>query len=139
MTYSPQVGASKSELSTPALCLDLDLFEVNIRTMVNSCHDHGVQWRPHAKCHKSPIIGHWLIEAGACGLTCATIREAEVMAQAGITDLLIANMIAGAVKVARLVELSGKADVMICMDNVVQADRISAAMADANRTIRVLV
>ena len=85
MTRStPPLGCSKAELSTPALCLDLDRFEANVEKMVLACRSHHLQWRPHAKCHKSPVIGNWLVTAGACGLTCATIREAEIMAEAGL-------------------------------------------------------
>lgn len=137
--WSAEIGCSKSDLSTPALCLDLDLFDSNVQKMADACLNHLIQWRPHAKCHKSPIIGQWLLDAGACGLTCATIREAEIMAEAEIRDLLIANMIAGPVKVARLVDLAAKADLMICVDSLTQAEPISAAMAAANRTVRVLI
>ena len=138
-SWSPTIGCSKAQLRTPALCLDLDRFESNVRTMVDACRERGVQWRPHAKCHKSPVIGRWLVDAGACGLTCATINEAEVMAEAGIRDLLIANMIAGPVKISRLVELASKADVIICMDHPAQVEPISQALSNANRSVRVLV
>lgn len=133
------VGCSKSALSTPALCLDLDRFESNVRRMAQVCADHGVQWRPHAKCHKSPVIGRWLVEQGACGLTCATIREAEIMADAGITDLLIAHLTAGPVKVARLVQLAAQANPIICLDHPRQIEAISRALSGANRTVRVLI
>lgn len=137
--WSPRIGCSKSELSTPALCLDLDLFEANVQHMVAACRERRVQWRPHAKCHKSPILGRWIVDAGACGLTCATIDEAEIMAAAGIQDLLIANMIAGSVKVERLVELASQADVLVCADHPAQVRQLSGAMAAAKRTVRVLV
>ncbi|MCP4195443.1 MAG: DSD1 family PLP-dependent enzyme [Planctomycetaceae bacterium] len=133
------VGCTKADLATPALCLDLDRLDSNVQHLVDECVRRGVQWRPHAKCHKSPIIGKWLVEAGACGLTCATLREAEVMADAGIDDLLIANLIAGAPKIRRLVQLAEKSDVMICIDHVDQAIPISRALAEAKRSVRVLV
>jgi D-serine deaminase-like pyridoxal phosphate-dependent protein len=107
--------------------------------MVAACREYDVQWRPHAKCHKSPIIGRWLVDAGACGLTCATLREAEIMAAAGISDLLIANLIAGSAKIARLVELAARADLIICVDHSTHVETISAAMAEAHRTVRVLI
>ena len=137
--WSPKIGAEKGEIPTPALCLDLDRFDSNVQTMIEMCRAHNVQWRPHAKCHKSPVIGQRLVDAGACGLTCATVREANTMAEAGISDILIANMIAGPVKVAQLVDVAGKADVMICMDHPDQADAISAAMVSAKRSVRVLI
>ncbi|MBM99914.1 MAG: alanine racemase [Planctomycetaceae bacterium] len=133
------VGCSKTDLYTPALCLDLDLFDANVQIMVETCQKHGVDWRPHAKCHKSPIIGRWLVDAGAIGLTCATIREAELMAEAEIRDLLIANLIAGPAKIQRLVELASKADPIICLDHQDQADAISQAMATAGVYVRVLI
>lgn len=137
--WSPRVGTAKSDLPTPALCLDLDLFESNIRTVVETCRQNHVEWRPHAKCHKSPLIGKRLVEAGACGLTCATLREAHTMAEAGIDDILIANLIAGPVKVSQLVEVASKANVMICVDHRDQADAISTAMNQANQTVRVVI
>lgn len=136
---TPAIGCSGSEISTPWLRLDLDLFETNVAAMVSVCRQHNVQWRPHSKCHKSPQIARWLLDAGASGITCATLREAEVMASAGITDLLIANMIAGPAKVARLVNLVRHADVIVCVDHIDQATAISAAMTAAGRTVRVLI
>jgi len=59
------LGTPKDELDTPALLLDLDLFEANVAEAAALCRRHGVAWRPHAKCHKSPDIGRRLIEAGA--------------------------------------------------------------------------
>lgn len=138
-TWSANIGCSKSELCTPALCLDLDRFEANVRKMVSTCQDHAVQWRPHSKCHKSPLIGRWLVDAGACGLTCATVREAEIMAAEGITDLLIANLIAGSVKIMRLVELAGSADIIICLDHPDQVEPLSSALSAAGRNVRVLI
>ena len=135
----PEIGCDKSELPTPCLCLCLDRFQANVASMVAKCREHGVDWRPHAKCHKSPVIAQWLVEAGAVGVTCATIREAEVMADAGIRDLLIANLIAGPAKIARLRALAGKADIMICVDHIQQATAVSQALADSGTRVRVLI
>ncbi len=136
---TPALGCSVNEISTPFLCLDLDLFESNIQSMVNSCRQYGVQWRPHSKCHKSPVIARKLLDAGAHGITCATIREAEVMADAGIHDLLIANLIAGPAKIRRLAALAARTDIIVCADNADQALAISAIMAQEGATVRVLV
>lgn len=137
--YTPALGSTKSEISTPCLCLDLDRFDANVRSMVATCKQHQVQWRPHSKCHKSPVIGQWLLDAGADGLTCATVREAEVMVAAGITNILIANMVAGAAKVARLVEVARNSDVIVCVDHIDQATAISEAMHAAGTSIRILI
>jgi D-serine deaminase-like pyridoxal phosphate-dependent protein len=135
----PLIGCSVNEISTPFLSLDLDLFESNIQAMVATCRQHGIQWRPHSKCHKSPVIAQKLLDAGADGITCATIREAEVMANAGIRDLLIANLIAGPAKIQRLAALATQSDVIVCVDHVDQAVALSTVMDQNNVTIRVLV
>ena len=133
------LGTSKDELDTPALLIDLDLFEANVAQAVDLCRRHGVAWRPHAKCHKSPDIGRRLIDAGAIGLTCAKLGEAEMFAAAGITDLLIANFLAGPRKVDRLVELRRRADPIICLDHLDQAKPISDAMAAADLRVRAIL
>ena len=90
---TPSLGITKDEIDTPALCVDLDVMEANIAAMYSACKQHDVAWRPHSKAHKSPAIGNKLLHAGALGLTCAKLGEAEVMAAAGIRDLLIANLV----------------------------------------------
>ena len=67
--HIPPLGSTKSEISTPYLCLDLDKFDSNVKSMVATCQEHNVQWRPHSKCHKSSVIGQWLLDAGASGIT----------------------------------------------------------------------
>ena len=136
---TPPIGCTVEDISTPYLCLDLDRFDSNVASMVATCREHNVLWRPHSKCHKSPVIAQWLLDAGAGGITCATVREAEVMAGAGISDILIANMIAGNAKVARLVQVAQHAKVIICVDNISQATAISQAMDAANASVRVLI
>ena len=136
---TPQIGCTVEDISTPYLCLDLDKFDSNVRSMVATCRKNNVEWRPHSKCHKSPVIAQWLLDAGAAGITCATVREAEVMAGAGISDILIANMVAGKAKVARLVQVAQQADLLICMDHINQATAISQAMNEARASVRVLI
>jgi D-serine deaminase-like pyridoxal phosphate-dependent protein len=133
------LGTPKEELDTPALVIDLDRFEANVADVASLCRQHGVAWRPHAKGHKSPDIARRLIEAGAIGLTCAKLGEAEVFAAAGITDLLIANFLAGPRKIERLVELRRKADPIICLDSIDQAVPISAAMHAAGQRVRAIL
>jgi len=133
------VGASVNDLDTPALCVDLDAMESNIRELAAACRQQGVNWRPHAKCHKSIDVGRKLIAAGAIGLTCAKLGEAEVFAAAGITDLLIANEIVGPLKVKRLVELRRIADPVFCIDHLDQARPISNAMQAAGLRVRAVL
>jgi D-serine deaminase-like pyridoxal phosphate-dependent protein len=133
------LGTPKDELDTPALVIDVDALDANIAEASALCRRHGVAWRPHAKCHKSPDIARRLIEAGAIGLTCAKLGEAEVFAAAGITDLLIANFIAGRRKVERLVELRSKADPIVCLDHIDQAGPISEAMQASGQRLRAIL
>ena len=128
-----------ADLDTPALCIDLDAIEANIREITAACASHGVQWRPHAKCHKSVDVARRLIGAGAIGLTCAKLGEAEVYAAAGIADLLIANMLVGPLKVQRLVELRRIADPIVCFDDMLQAEPIGRAMQAAGLKVRALL
>lgn len=135
----PPLGTHKDELDTPALCIDLDAFEANVAEAVALCKKHGVAWRPHAKCHKSPDVARRLIEAGAIGMTCAKLGEAEVFAAAGVPDLLVANLIAGPRKVERLVALRRKADPIVCLDHIDQATPISRAMQEAGLRVRAIL
>ncbi len=139
MMQFPPLGTPKDELNTPALCIDLDALEANIGEAAALCRASGVAWRPHAKCHKSPDVARRLLEAGAIGLTCAKLGEAEVFAAAGIGDLLVANLIAGPRKVERLVELRRHTDPLICLDHIDQAQPISRAMAAAGLKVRALL
>jgi D-serine deaminase-like pyridoxal phosphate-dependent protein len=135
----PSLGTPKTEFDTPALCVDLDALEANIADAVALCRQHGIKWRPHAKCHKSPDVARRLIDAGASGLTCAKLGEAEVFAAAGIDDLLIANLLAGPKKVERLVALRRHADPLICLDHVDQAEPISRAMHAVGLKVRAIL
>jgi len=137
--YSPPLGSTKDAIDTPALCLDLDALESNIESIMASCRAHGVAWRPHAKGHKAPAIARLQLAAGALGVTVAKLGEAEVMAAAGVRDILIANMIVGPLKVARLVELCRVADPIVCVDHLDQIEPLSAAMQQAGLTLRVII
>src|SRR5262249_20425932 len=103
MPSTSLIGQPTSALDTPALLVDLDVMAANIERIAAKCRAHGVNWRPHSKAPKTPEIAHLQIAAGAIGVTCAKLGEAEVMAGAGIRDILIANQIVGPLKVARLV------------------------------------
>ena len=102
------IGQPKTALDTPALLVDLDVMQANMARIAAACRAGGVAWRPHSKAHKTPEIGRMQMAAGAIGVTCAKVGEAEVMAAAGIRDILIANQIVGAAKISRLVALAAK-------------------------------
>ncbi|HVC92241.1 MAG TPA: DSD1 family PLP-dependent enzyme [Pirellulales bacterium] len=136
---TPPLGSTKADLDTPALCLDLDVMESNIRCVAETCRRHGVAWRPHAKGHKVSTIARAELEAGALGITCAKLGEAEVMAAGGVRDLLIANIVVGEHKLRRLVELCRHADPIVCVDHIDQVLPLSRAMAGAGLRVRVLI
>jgi D-serine deaminase-like pyridoxal phosphate-dependent protein len=124
--HSYVIGQSKWELDTPAYLIDLDVLERNIERMATRIGAAGVGWRPHTKGIKVPALAHKLLRAGAFGVTCAKVGEAEVLAGAGIRDILIANQVVGAPKITRLVNLLPWADVICAVDdpgNVVALDR----------------
>jgi D-serine deaminase-like pyridoxal phosphate-dependent protein len=134
------IGQSKWELDTPALLIDLPAMERNIARMAAFFADKKAKLRPHAKTHKCPIISHKQLEAGnAVGVTCAKLGEAEVLAAAGIKDILIANQIVGPQKIARLMSLARQAEVMVAVDDPINVQQLSAAAVDAGVQLRVLV
>src|SRR5918912_4583082 len=85
------LGQPLAALDTPAFLIDLDALDRNIARMANTFRDAGVGWRPHTKGLKSPPLVRRLLDAGAFGVTCAKVSEAEVMAEAGLRDNLLAN------------------------------------------------
>ncbi len=137
-TSSP-AGLPKAELDTPALVLDLDAFDRNVARMAATFKAAGVGWRPHTKGIKVPALAHRLLAAGAFGVTCAKVSEAEVMANAGIRDILIANQVIGEAKVRRLAHLSAQADVVVGMDSLMGLEQLDRAAAQAGTRPRVLV
>ena len=129
----------KSELDTPAYCVHRDVLDANIAKMASFLAERGKQWRPHAKCHKSPIVARKQIDAGAIGVTVAKVSEAEVYVDAGISDVLIANLVVGRPKLARLAELCRRADPIVCIDHYAQAEMLSAACTEADVACRVIL
>jgi len=138
MPRSP-IGTPKADLDTPALCLEIEAVEANIKRMADAFRDGPVRLRPHAKTHKSPMLAQMQLAAGAIGITCAKLGEAEVMAAAGIKDILIANQIIGAGKIARLVNLAGYSEVMVAVDDATNAAELDAAAQAKGIHLRVLI
>lgn len=134
-----RIGSDLNTLETPALWVDLDIMERNIALMAERMSAAGVNWRPHTKGIKVPELAHKLLDAGAMGVTCAKIAEAEFMAAGGIKDILIGNQVIGENKVARLVEVQKMADVMVAVDDYDNAVQISDAAQKEGIRIRVLV
>src|SRR5687768_7879622 len=122
-----EIGVRLEELDTPALWVDLDRLEANIKQVAGELAESGVQWRPHIKGIKVPAIAHKLVRAGAIGVTCGKLGEAEVMAAAGIRDILVANQVVGPHKTARLAALQRHADVKVAVDNAENVAEIGCA------------
>lgn len=138
-TREPFIGMHKTELDTPALLIDLDKMEANIGAMANYFSTVNAELRPHLKTHKTPIIAHKQIAAGAIGVTCAKLGEAEAVIHAGIRDVLIANQIVGTQKIARLINLAKHSEIMVAVDNSENVQAISEAAAAKGATVRMLV
>lgn len=132
-------GADKFSFDTPILCIDLDKMDANIRKMADYCREHQVQWRPHSKCHKTPAIAMRQIEAGAIGTTCPKTSEAEVMAQGGVRDILIANMVVGERKLERVAAMRRWADPIVACDHYAQVEPLAAVCRRRGVTVRVLI
>jgi D-serine deaminase-like pyridoxal phosphate-dependent protein len=130
---------TKSMLDTPALMLDLDVLEANIAHIAQTCRAHGVAWRPHFKGHKTLEIARKQLAAGAIGITCAKLGEAEVLAAGGIRDILIANQIVGAVKITRLMNLPDAADVIVAVDARENILELGEAARQRGKRLRVVI
>jgi D-serine deaminase-like pyridoxal phosphate-dependent protein len=128
-----------ASFSTPALVVDLDLFEANIAAMTTLLHDSGKTVRPHVKTHRTPELARRQLGGSAVGVTCATVGEAEAMVDAGIDDLLIANELVDPRKIARLVALGVRARIAVAVDNPEPVATISLEAARAGVTIDVLI
>ncbi|WP_212525897.1 DSD1 family PLP-dependent enzyme [Actibacterium sp. MT2.3-13A] len=134
-----RIGDRLDEIDTPALVVDLDVLEANIRRMSAFAAERGVRLRPHAKTHKCSAIARLQIEAGAVGICCQKVGEAEAMADAGITDILVSNEVVGRRKLDRLAALSKRVRVAVCADHPGNVDDIDAAAARWDTVLTVLV
>lgn len=141
MTTPPpaRVGDPAGEIDTPALVIDLDAFERNLDRMAAFAKETGVRIRPHAKTHKSPMIAWLQIERGAVGQCCQKVGEAEILVDAGISDVLVSNQVVGPRKVDRLAALARRARIGVCADDPVQVDAYAAAAQRFGTTLHVLV
>ena len=127
------------EYGTPAAVIDLDRVERNIARIQAACNAAGVANRPHIKTHKSPMLARRQIQAGAKGITCQKLGEAEVMADAGIDDILISYNLIGEEKMARLAALQARANITVAADNAVVIDGLATAAAISERPLSVVV
>lgn len=128
-----------SELETPAVVVDLDVMERNLSRMAEYARGKNLRLRPHTKSHKIPAFAKMQLDHGANGITVAKIGEAEVMLDAGITDMLIAYPIVGQGKAEKLADLATRAEITVALDSVDAARAISQAAHSKNARVGILV
>ena len=128
-----------SQIDTPALLLDVDALQANIDRMASFFTNRHAKLRPHFKSHKCTTIAKLQMKAGAVGITCAKLGEAEVVADAGIRNILIANQIVGPIKINRLIELSRRADPIVAIDSTANVQMLSQTLSAARASVGVLV
>ena len=133
------VGGPVTALPTPALVVDLPTVGANIAEMARRMDTVPAALRPHAKIHKSPRFARMQLEAGAIGITTATIWEASAMVGDGLTDILVANQVVGAAKERELARLAALAEITVLVDDASNVERIAAAARDAGATVGLLV
>jgi D-serine deaminase-like pyridoxal phosphate-dependent protein len=128
-TVSP--GDPISAIETPALIVDLDAFEANLKTMADYAKAKGIRVRTHAKTHKCAEIAKRQMALGAVGVCCQKVSEAVALVTGGVTDVLVSNEVLHPAKLARLAALSGQARIGICVDSDLGLDRLLLAAAGA--------
>ena len=127
------------QFGTPCAVIDLDIVDRNIAHLQSLCDKANLANRPHIKTHKSPFLARLQIDAGAIGITCQKLGEAEVMADAGIEDILIATNIIGAARSGKLAALQRRISLKLCADNPFSLSAYAEAGRAAERPVRVLV
>ncbi len=135
-----RVGVPVDQLETPVLTIDIDAMERNLAKMMAILDGSGVRLRPHLKTAKSPALAQMMIRAGAVGVCCAKISEAEVMANAGITDILLTSEVAGVGKFERIVALAGWVpEFKAVVDNAHAIDAIAAISRARGTTTKLVI
>ena len=127
-----------SSLETPCIVIDVDQVKANVRNMQKAVNEAGCRLRPHIKTHKMSYFAKMQTEAGATGITCAKISEAEVMASGGLNDIFIAYPMVGSFRIKRAIELSRKLKRLILgVDSLSGAEALSAAAVNAGVRLEV--
>ncbi|WP_439357072.1 D-TA family PLP-dependent enzyme [Bradyrhizobium sp. DASA03007] len=136
---TPLAAKIAREYGTPCAVIDMDRVERNIARIQKACDEAGVANRPHIKTHKNPTIAKMQVAAGAKGITCQKLGEAEIMANAGIDDILISYNLLGEEKMARLGALQAKANMTVAADNSTVVAGLPKAAAASGRPLSVVV
>jgi D-serine deaminase-like pyridoxal phosphate-dependent protein len=122
---------SLAEFDTPFVAIDLDRVDRNISVVQDYCDRHALACRPHVKTHKLPQLAREQIAAGAVGITCQKLGEAEVMASAGLTDILIAFPLLGSERLRRLAEVASATRLTLVGDSIAVVDGLSSTLTRA--------
>ncbi|KIU43582.1 MULTISPECIES: D-TA family PLP-dependent enzyme [Bradyrhizobium] len=136
---TPLAAKIAKDYGTPCAVIDMDRVERNIARIQKACDEAGIANRPHIKTHKNPMLAQLQIKAGAKGITCQKLGEAEIMAESGIDDILISYNLLGDEKMARLGALQGKANVTVAADNSVVVGDLPKAATASGRPLSVVV
>lgn len=127
------------DLDTPSVVVDIDRVERNLKRWQDYCDLHGLKNRPHIKTHKVPELARRQMELGAAGICCQKLGEAEVMADAGLEDILIPYNLLGRSKLARARELARRVRLTVACDSDVVADGLAEAFAGEEQPLGVMV
>src|SRR5918996_2214189 len=144
MAHGPNAGLmgardAAARLSTPCLVLEAETLEHNVAAMAALVRRYGRQLRPHVKAHKCTAIGRRQLDAGAVGLCCATVREAEVMAEAGLEGILVTSPVTAPAMIQRLARVrDGVSDLAVVVDSDVGVDAVAQGFS-AEKPLGVLV
>lgn len=133
------VGMAIEDVDTPALLVDLDAFERNLKRMADAIEGSAARLRPHSKTHKCPVVALRQMAHGAVGVCCQKVGEAEAMVYGGVPDVLVSNQIVGAPKLSRLAALARQAKVRVCADDAGNVADLDEAAANAGVVLDVLV
>lgn len=137
--YGSEIGKRREELVTPALVLDIDVAQRNIERMAERLRSMPAHIRPHIKVHKSPELARRQVDAGAIGLSTATVWEAVVMASTGLDDLFVVNEVSDPRKIRTLVDLARERRVLVAVDDAENARALSDAAVAAGSVLGAMI
>lgn len=135
----PSLGARKFDLETPLLCIDCERLDSHLTQMAATLRKCGKAWRPHIRSHRAPALAQRQRAAGAVGAACTTIAEAEALAAAGVSDLLITRVVVEAVQHERVAVLCRTATPVVTCDHFMQAEALAAVCRQEGITPRVVI
>jgi D-serine deaminase-like pyridoxal phosphate-dependent protein len=137
--YFPPLGSPKYRLPTPALLIELQALEFNLKAMSNYFNKRSTKLRPHFKTHKCPRIAQKQVDYGAIGITCAKLSEAEVLVNSGIKSILIANQVVDPGKITRLAELAESCQIIVAVDNLDNLRQIDTTSKNVGTKVNVVI